>query len=466
MAAIVVCGGGVIGLSTAMMLADDGHEVTVLEADPRDPPETPVDAWDDWRRTGVAQFRQPHNLFSRFRAVADAELPGLTDRLLAAGCTWEDYLDPLPPSIDDRTPREDDERIRFVTGRRPVIEATVATAGREHPGVAVRRGVRATGLLPGPSALPGVPHAAGVRTSAGDEIHADLVVDAMGRRTPSADWLAEVGARPPYLEREDSGFVYYTRYFTGPERPRRIGRALVPLGSVSLLTLPGDNDTWSVTVFSATRDAALKALRDPAAFTRVVAACPLQAHWLDGRPITDVLAMAGVLDCYRRFVLDDEPVVTGFVAVGDAWACTNPSAGRGLSVGSVHAQVLRAAVRDHLDDPGGLVRAFDTTTERQVTPFYRNQIAADRARIAEMDALRQGQEPPPPDPRQLLLTTAAMHDADVFRGLVEIVTCLALPQEVLSRPGMQERLSRYADAPPPPPAPGPDRRQLMDLLAG
>jgi len=59
-----------------------------------------------------------------------------------------------------------------------------------------------------------------------------------------------------------------------------------------------------------------------------------------------------------------------------------------------------------------------------------------------------------------------MCDPEVLRGLLEIVTCLALPQQVMARPGMQERIARYADAPPPPPTPGPDRAQLLDLLAG
>src|SRR5436190_15906001 len=99
--------------------------------------------------------------------------------------------------------------------------------------------------------------------------------------------------------------------------------------------------------------------------------------------------MAGVLDRYRRFVVDGQPVVTGFAAVGDAWACTNPSAGRGLSVGLLHAQVLRHVARAHINDPGAFALAYHAATERQVTPFYRNQIAADRARIAEMNALSE-----------------------------------------------------------------------------
>ena len=76
MSRIVVCGGSVIGLTTAMMLAADGHEVTVLEADPAEVPAAGPGAWDVWRRRGVAQFRQPHSLLARFRQVCDEELPG------------------------------------------------------------------------------------------------------------------------------------------------------------------------------------------------------------------------------------------------------------------------------------------------------------------------------------------------------------------------------------------------------
>jgi hypothetical protein len=51
------------------------------------------------------------------------------------------------------------------------------------------------------------------------------------------------------------------------------------------VTLPGDAETWSVTIDISSRDRAQKQLRDPCRWTAVVAACPLHAHLLDGEPI-------------------------------------------------------------------------------------------------------------------------------------------------------------------------------------
>jgi flavin-dependent dehydrogenase len=370
-----------------------------------------------------------------------------------------------PPGLRDAPAHPDDERFRFVTGRRPVVEATFAAAADETAGVQVRRGVRVTGLVAGPAALPGVPHVVGVRTGDDEEIRADLVVDASGRRSPALDWLAELGAPPPYTEAEDCGFVYYPRFFTGDRAPAGKAPPLTPMGTFSLLTLPGDNSTWSVTVFGPTGDAALKAVRDPDSFSRVLGACPAHAHWLTGEPVTPVLAMAGILDRYRRFVADGRPVVTGFAVVGDAWACTNPSEGRGLSVGLIHAQLLRDTVRTHLNDPAGFALAWDAATEENVAPYYRNQIAADRARIAEMHALREGLAPPAASGQGARFAVAAMYDIDVFRAFLETRGCLALPAEVLARPGLGEKVEQLGGSEPPR-VPGPDRAQLLQLLAG
>ena len=69
----IVLGGGLCGLSAAMMLARDGHRVTVLERDAHPVPADPEAAWERWDRAGVTQFRQAHYLQPLGRQVLDAE---------------------------------------------------------------------------------------------------------------------------------------------------------------------------------------------------------------------------------------------------------------------------------------------------------------------------------------------------------------------------------------------------------
>ena len=86
MSKILVLGGGIVGLSTAMMLARRGHDVTVFERDSKPLPATPEDAWQGWERRGVAQFRQPHYLHSPAIELLDSHLPDVKQALIHAGC--------------------------------------------------------------------------------------------------------------------------------------------------------------------------------------------------------------------------------------------------------------------------------------------------------------------------------------------------------------------------------------------
>ncbi len=81
MARIIVIGAGVGGLTSAMLLARDGHDVTVLERDPAPPPGDADDAWENWERRGVNQFRMIHMFLPRFRALLEAELPDAAQRV-------------------------------------------------------------------------------------------------------------------------------------------------------------------------------------------------------------------------------------------------------------------------------------------------------------------------------------------------------------------------------------------------
>lgn len=469
MPGIVVIGGGVVGLSAALMLAGAGHDVTVLERDDGITPGSPEEAWQAWQRHGVAQFRQPHFLHPAGYHLLEETLPEVAQALVQAGATSYDLLSLLPPFITDRARREGDERFATVTGRRPVIEYAMAVTANER--LDIRRGVSVTGLLTGPTAVNGVPHVTGVRTSSGGELAADLVIDAMGRRSGLPRWLAALGAQPLAEEAEDSGFTYYTRYFgsAAGEQPQFITGLLTPFQCFSLLTLPGDAGTWSVTVYVSSRDQALKELRHPAKWTALIGSCPLHAHLLDGEPLTDVLPMSGIVDRRRRLVVNDRPVVTGLVTVGDSACCTNPSLGRGVTMGLLHAVGAVEVIGKHLGAPLTLAAEHDRMTQARLIPWYQATVQFDRARKAQLDAAIEGRPVPQPDDPvarfQQAFGTAMLYDADIFRAMMEIITMQALPEQVSARSGFAGQVMAAAEGREAFVPPGPSRADLLGALA-
>ena len=470
MSKIVVLGAGVCGLAAGMMLRRDGHDVTVLERDADPVPSSPEEAWEHWSRDGVSQFRLAHYMTPRGRIVLEEALPDVLAGLEAAGGAAFDPLAFMPPSIADRAPRDGDDRFRTVTARRPVFEQVLARIAEAEPGLEIRRGVAVAALVArAPNGRP--PHVYGVRTASGEQLDADLIVDATGRRSQLPRWLAAVGAWPMHEEAEDSGFIYYGRFFraAGGGIPDYLAPLLMPIGTFSLLTLPSDSDTWSVTVYASAGDRPLKRLRDPGPWTALVRACPLHAHWLEGEPISDMVAMGGILDRYRRLVVDGRPVATGVALLGDSSTCTNPSLGRGMTLGLLHAQRLAETVHAHLDDPYDFAATWDAVTEAELTPWYRETVEEDRARLNEMEALRHGLDAPP-EPGSMpwmqgALLAALPQDADAFRAYLANRCCLSLNREIFEDATFMGRIFELAQrAGPPPPLPGPDRDQLLALL--
>jgi 2-polyprenyl-6-methoxyphenol hydroxylase-like FAD-dependent oxidoreductase len=476
MAKIVVVGGGACGLSAALMLAADAHEVTVLERDPAPPPDpsngAPETAWRDWERRGVNQFRMLHVFGSRWRQIIEAELPEVAKALDAAGAL---RLNPIADAPTEATGgwRDGDERYEMLTGRRPVVEAALAGVAAAAPGVTVRRGAAVAGLRTGEPAADGVPHVVGVRTEAGDDIDADLVVDASGRRSPLPTWLSSIGATQPYQELEDCGFVYYGRHFrsTDGSLPPAMGGFLQHYDSVCTLTLPADNGTWGVGITASAKDATLRKLADTDTWMRAVRSYPLIAHWVDAEPLEDAPAvMAKIEDRYRRFVVGGRPVATGVVSVGDSWACTNPSLGRGASMGLVHVQALRDPIRSAaLDDPLAFARGWDETTDAVVGPWYRSTLTFDRHRLAEIDAQIAGESYAPDDPTWSItkaMERASLQDPDVLRAFVRIATVQEPPDDVLAQPGILDAVIAKGSGWEHDVAPGPSRAELVSIVKG
>ena len=469
MAAVVVAGGGLVGNCTAMLLAADGHSVTVLERDPDPPPASPEEAWSAWTRRGVNQFHMVHYFLPRFREIVERELPDVAAALDADGALRFNPLEAVPVAMSGGV-REGDERFQSLTARRPVVEAAVERVAARTEGVTVRRGVAVRGLLAGERRASAPPHVVGVVTDDGTEHRADLVVDAGGRRSALPAWIAALGARPIVEERDDCGFVYLARHFRSGDGslPPPFGPPLQAYESVSTLTLPADNGTWGVGLITSAHDSVMRACRDADRWTEVLQAFPLVAHWIDAEPITEVAVMAGIEDRRRTAVVDGVPVVTGVAAVGDAWACTNPSLGRGATIGIMHAETLRGVVRTHpLDDAEGFASAWHDATRSRVDPFVRDTLHFDRHRLAEIDAHCAGRAYETDDEEWLIgeaFAATAGGDPDVFRAFLETISLYARVPDVLARPGITDRIRELGSSPGAGALPGPGRADLLAML--
>jgi hypothetical protein len=175
--------------------------------------------------------------------------------------------------------------------------------------------------------------------------------------------------------------------------------------------------------------------------------------------------MAKIEDRQRTYVIDGVPVATGVIPLADAWACTNPSLGRGISMGFMHAATLRAMLRETpLDDHRALAVRWGQLTAEHVEPYFVDTLSFDRHRLAEIEATIEGRPYVTDDPGWNMgqaLASSMMKDPDLFRGFIDVASLLDRGVNVMARPGLAQRALALAD---PAPLPGPDRSELLALV--
>ena len=114
------------------------------------PPATADEAWDNWERRGVNQFRLLHYFLARFRQILTAELPEVVTALDADGALRINPFTTMPESMSGGW-RPDDDRFEALTGRRPMVEAAFAARAGGPPedhGSARYRGAGTAGRRP------------------------------------------------------------------------------------------------------------------------------------------------------------------------------------------------------------------------------------------------------------------------------------------------------------------------------
>ncbi|MFJ8186576.1 hypothetical protein [Streptomyces sp. NPDC096105] len=376
---VVVWGAGFTGLTAALLLAAEGHQVTLIGR----PPEAATGV----RETG-GPARDPVTgtcvLWPETMAALRAELPSVAAALTARGT-------PLEGGTATGTERTG---AGVVLGL-PVAASVLTEAVAGMPGLTLRGDIDVTALL-SDGRIPGRPHVRGVLTEDGEAVFADLVVDSTGRRSPMPRMLADLGAVRPGGGSRDSGYRCYAARLPacGPEAGRAAWQLVRGPGAWIVSTAPEAGER-SV-VLCVRDDEALYPLASTAAWHRAVLACAPPGLLPDGPPAPgDVLTTVVAASTRREYVVAGEPVALGVLGIGTASLSCQPLLALDASMGLAHALVLRDVLRTAAThDARNMALAFDRACRATVLPVCQWAVDVEELSFPADDGPCTPAEPP------------------------------------------------------------------------
>ena len=366
----LVLGASMAGLWTARVLADHFDEVLVLERD-----RLPEDVAP---RPGAPQARQYHVLLLRGLQLLREYFPGLEEELIAAGAVPFDVTGDVKLRSRGKWLRQFPSGRRLLSCSRLLLEAHMRRRLRQDTRIRFVEGVEVTRLIADSSgaAITGVryqprPAAGGDNGEAGaTELTGDLVVDALGRRSPTPAWLQALDYAAPEETVVDSFLGYVTRRYRRPAAFNADWRMLLitataPHDPRGGLIFPEENDVWVVMMAGANKDYPPTDEAGFDAFARSLGP-EYYAAVQAAEPISAPIGYRGTDSRWRHYEkLDRWP--ERYVVLGDAFCGFNPIYGQGMTVAALSAvalgeEIARAGGR--LDGVAARAeRAFGKVTE-------------------------------------------------------------------------------------------------------
>jgi 2-polyprenyl-6-methoxyphenol hydroxylase-like FAD-dependent oxidoreductase len=419
----VVLGAGLAGLVHAVTLAHRFDRVTLVDRDVLpDGPEP---------RRGVPQGRQIHLLVPGGLARLEQLLPGVLAEMSARGAhvieapEWRFHMGGEQLELTDAD-------LRITGATRPLIEGVVRDRVLALEGVELLDGWAARELTTTDdrTRITGVRLRSEADPQEQRTLDADLVVDTMGRGSPSPRWLAELGYTPPEEERLKVDVHYTTRLFR--RDPADLGgcrHVLVdvpPGGRRGGVALAVEDGRWLVTLIGMLGERPPTDLRGFADYAASLWSGDLHEIVGGAVPLGDASPQA--FPAFSRVRYDRlRRLPERYLVSGDAVCSFDPRFGQGMTVAIIEAIELGRVLDRH---------GLDRIGERLLSA----------ARWAVQDAweLATGSDLAHPEidgPRPLSwrLTNAYMqrllpvahHDPAVATAFIRVIGMLARPQDLM-----------------------------------
>ena len=483
---ILIVGGGIAGLWSALALAKSGRSVTVIERDPPAPEgEDSADlAFTDWERRGVGHLRHSHAFLARLHKHIREWHPELMQDLLAAGCREIGFVDNLPLALRETyVPAPGDEELTILTSRRTTLEFVMRRYALRQPGIEFVTDTLVRDVLTetrsGRLAVTGLVIE---RDGERQEWSADAVIDAAGKNSQLVDTLNERGAGIEE-KTERAGILYFTRHYRLHEGMGEPERNKVPsagdMGFMKYGVFPADNGCFSITIAVPEIEMELrKAIIRPETFDFICSQLPGVAPWTAedrSTPVSKVYGMGELISRWRKLADDDGPRVLNFFPLGDSLIRTNPLYGRGCTFAAIEAETLVHAF-DRTENPVARGTLYFNNVRDALRPYYSDMVKQDKA------AIRRARNALDPDYRPNLrnrvirsfaedaITPALRGDTALLREFMRAFHMIDKPSEFLRNPGNIAKImgvwarGKKRNARHYPPKLGPDRQEMMALL--